>query len=471
MFQWLKNLFIKKDKEEFDCSIDKKYWKKNWLGLTKIYESYDPKYKWCFIKITSHLSEDDCIEDYRNTLTIGIGGSYKKWLLPFSFIKPILDYHHYVKDDKGNDTDVIKWSTYVERTYQISIVRDEGYFSFKWNYSDDFLYNTTKHNGYDFWYWFFWKNSYRSKDELLNLDGTLYKDISDWHKTLRLKTEEENAILDGQPKIIFNVLDYDQQPLTVTGKLTRMTYRKGNGIFTKFLMKLLTKPKVYTTLEMEFEKEIGRNKGSYKGGTTGQGVHLLTPDESIVDAFKRYCYDPKVRGFRSTNIENLTYLGHKKIMENGITDEVEYTEVGDTKFYNILIMKNNIHVDEFQEYYKDEDLAKLPCIFTMVSVDEDNKIYQDFKEPHTELYQIEVNEKDYSINVLLYRMLQATPYLTKLYYKHTIVELNTNTTLTLKEELISNGQIKYYFTKQVKDYLIEHIDHFKYVNFIPYVKE
>lgn len=87
ILDWLlydKPLFTKENIKPYDKSIRKEYWKKNWLGLTKVYDSYDKKYNWCFIRFSSHLAEDDCIEDLRNTITIG-------WVL---IIKSI--YYHLV---------------------------------------------------------------------------------------------------------------------------------------------------------------------------------------------------------------------------------------------------------------------------------------------------------------------------------------------------------------------------------------
>ena len=53
ILDWLlydKPLFTKENIKPYDKSIRKEYWKKNWLGLTKVYESYDKKYNWCFIR-------------------------------------------------------------------------------------------------------------------------------------------------------------------------------------------------------------------------------------------------------------------------------------------------------------------------------------------------------------------------------------------------------------------------------------
>lgn len=453
-------LFQKELRSNHDKSIPKRLWKKNWLGLTKIYDSYEQQYNWCFIKITSHLAEDDSIEDYRNTLTIGWGPYYKKYLLPFSILKPILDYHHYEKDENGKDTDKIRWSTYVEREYKISIAKEEGYFSIDLNHGDNFLYNITKHKGYHFWYWFFWKNTYRSKNELLNLDGTVFKDITYLDRKLGTYKEKED-IENLQPKIVFEILDYDQEPVTVVGNLERMTYKKGNGKFTRFLMSIFSKPEVYTRLDLEFKKEIGRGKGSWKGGTIGQAVKLLE-NESPEDAFSRYCYDPEVRGFRSTKFENLTFLSYKKYKNYGITDEIVYEEKNvDNNIKKVIILKNNLVKDTFVEYDRDEDLNKLPllcCIYNKEII---------VKELPQKIYKIEIKDgESYDINKLISRIFNSV-IVTETEDEDDNVSCNLLKSNIIKQKIKSNGSLTYYFTKEAKDYLLEKMNmYFKYSNFV-----
>lgn len=453
-------LFQKEIRSNHDKSIPKRLWKKNWLGLTKIYDSYEQQYNWCFIKITSHLTEDDYIEDYRNTLTIGWGPYYKKYLLPFSILKPILDYHHYEKDENGKDTDKIRWSTYVEREYKIMIAKEEGYFSIDLNHGDNFLYNITKHKGYHFWYWFFWKNTYRSKNELLNLDGTLFKDITYLDKGF-FNFKEKEEIENLQPKIVFEILDYDQEPVTVVGNLERMTYKKGNGKFTRFLMSIFSKPEVYTKLDLEFKKEIGRGKGSYKGGTTGQAVKLLE-NESPEDAFSRYCYDPEVRGFRSTKFENLTFLSYKKYKNYGITDEIAYEEKDvDNNIRKVVIVLLNLEKDTFVEYDRDEDLQYLPLCYCIYNRE------LNIKDSGKKIYKIDIKDNEsYYINKLISRIFNSV-VVTETEGDDEIVSADILKSVKIKESIKSNGSLEYYFTEEVKNYLLEKMNmYFKYSDFV-----
>lgn len=438
LLDWLlydKPLFIKENIKPYDKSIRKEYWKKNWLGLTKVYESYDKKYNWCFIRFSSHLAEDDCIEDLRNTITIGWGPYYKKYLLPFSIIKPLLDYHHYEKDSNGKDTDKIKWSVYVERNYEIKIVKDEGYFTFDWNVGSDFLYNITKHKGYELWIWFFWKQCTRCKQELLNLDGSLYKDITNIKNTDTLdRYDIIKSYENSQPCIFFDVLDYDKEEIEVKARLERNTYSYGNTKFTKWLMKFFKKPHIYTSLDLEFNKEVGSRKGSWKGGTMGHAVDLLE-NEDPIEAFKRYCIDPNIRGSRNNYGTNMTFLGYRIYKDYGITDCLPYKALtlspfvfGLVDFDNEFIIKEDFGINDYD----------IPIKFIL------NKDSKFLNTENKECYYLE-DEK------------HMTTYLFNMYLHKTPID---------KREVQSNC-INYIFTKEAVDFLKEKDDFMvKYVKFI-----
>lgn len=357
---WLlydKPLFSKEVKE-WDTRIWKKDWKKNWLGLIKIYDSYNIKYDWCFVRIESHLQEDDLIDDYRNVLTIGFGPRYRKWLLPFSIIKPVLDYHYYKRDTSGKviEPKQISWSKYEEREYGICIAKEEGYFHLTWDYCSNLMNNITGHKSKSIWWWFFWKQCNRTKQELLNLDGSLYKDITDIKDT---DTSDRYDIIKAyekaQPYYLFEILDYDKEKIQVVARLERNTYSYGNGKFTRWLMKFFKKPIVRTYLELEFLKEIGNRKGSWKGGTTGHAVEVLI-DENPIETFKRYCISPELRGSRNKFQDNLTYLGHTVYTNYGITDEIATETVITNPMKNILVDIDKSFIKN-EDDYSDYDIA------------------------------------------------------------------------------------------------------------------
>lgn len=434
LINWLlydKPLF-QKPTQCYSHSINKKDWKKNWLGLIKVYDSYDLQYNWCFIKVTSHLQEDDNIEDIRNTLSIGFGGRYIKWLLPFSIIKPVLDY----RSSYTRDGVEVPYEVYEEREYKISYDKKEGYINLHWNYADQLLYNITKHKGYSKWITLFWGDfsCSCSKRELLNLDKSLFKDIT------KANYEERQELDKHHQYIEFTFLDYDKEEITATGKLVRRVYSYGNqNSVTRWIMKFFRKPIDNIYLEMEFHKELGPNKGSYKGGVTGQGCKLL-PDELPEDGFVRYCTDPEVRGFRSTDLTNMTLISFTYYKDVGLTDTLPSKQKIYSPFiFNLIDFQDRgIKVDN--DYRQDHDL-NLACYIDKISL---QNVIQNHNIVTDKLFYIE-NEK--VIGTTLFQ-----------FWKRYYTGIN-KTTIT------SNGVFKYYFTEKAVTYLKEVIP-FKYATFI-----
>ena len=416
----------------YSHSINKKDWKKNWLGLTKVYDSYDLQYNWCFIKVTSHLDEDGNIEDKRNTLCIGFGGRYIKWLLPFSIIKPVLDYRSsYTRDDVE-----VPYEVYEEREYKISYDKKEGYINIHWNYADQLLYNITKHKGYSKWITFFWGDfsCSCSKWELLNLDKSLFKDIT------KANYEERQELDKHHQYIEFTFLDYDKEEITATGKLVRRVYSYGNqNSVTRWIMKFFRKPIDNIYLEMEFHKELGPNKGSWKGGVTGQGCKLL-PDELPEDGFLRYCTDPEVRGFRSSNLTNMTLIGFTYYKDTAITDCLPCKQKTLRPYYFNIVDFQDRGIKHNDIWDKNPYDLNIQCYIGKVVNDviKDNNLKVD------KLYRI-LDEK--ILGSILFQFWNG--------YCAPLTKVN----------ITSNGMFKYYFTEEAYRYLKER-DYFKDVEFI-----
>lgn len=87
-------------------------------------------------------------------------------------------------------------------------------------------------------------------------------------------------------KAVFLVDDYDGQRLTVTTHIEEREWRFGDGWF-KWLH-LFRKPMVRRCLRINFDKECGPEKGSWKGGLCGTSIEML-PGELHEAAFRRYC--------------------------------------------------------------------------------------------------------------------------------------------------------------------------------------
>lgn len=107
---------------------------------------------------------------------------------------------------------------------------------------------------------------------------------------------------DECPSITFAFNDFDGERITATTRIEEREWRLGTGWF-KWLS-LFCKRKIRRSLDIDFSSEVGPEKGSWKGGTTGHGIEML-PGELHEAAFRRYCEQEqrsKYRPFRLTFI-------------------------------------------------------------------------------------------------------------------------------------------------------------------------
>lgn len=93
---------------------------------------------------------------------------------------------------------------------------------------------------------------------------------------------------DAAPKVTFKFKDFDGEEIEASTLIEEREWRFGEGWF-KWLSVFRNK-KIRRSLDIQFSKEVGRKKGSWKGGTMGHGIDML-PNELHADAFKRYCVE------------------------------------------------------------------------------------------------------------------------------------------------------------------------------------
>lgn len=87
-------------------------------------------------------------------------------------------------------------------------------------------------------------------------------------------------------KVSFNFEDYDGEVIVAETHIEERQWKRGTGWF-KWLS-WFYEDKVRRSLDIHFSKEVGRRKGSWKGGTIGHSIDLL-PGELHAAAFQRYC--------------------------------------------------------------------------------------------------------------------------------------------------------------------------------------
>lgn len=115
--------------------------------------------------------------------------------------------------------------------------------------------------------------------EIVNNEGTMFikGSFDEWYK----KKEE-------CPTVSFLLRDYDGKEIIAKTYIEEREYRKGEGKF-KWLS-LFYKPIIHRSLQIEFDKETGPEKGSWKGGTTGCSIEIKDYDNHS-SGIQKYCHE------------------------------------------------------------------------------------------------------------------------------------------------------------------------------------
>lgn len=125
-----------------------------------------------------------------------------------------------------------------------------------------------------------WTQWRHVRHSFYDMDGDLFAHVPerDWEAREKLET--------ACPVLRFAFLDFDGEPITATTRIEEREWRFGEGWF-KWLS-LFRRPKIRRSLDLNFSAEVGKRKGSWKGGTIGHSIDML-PGELHEDAFRRYC--------------------------------------------------------------------------------------------------------------------------------------------------------------------------------------
>lgn len=102
------------------------------------------------------------------------------------------------------------------------------------------------------------------------------------------------------PKTAFLIDDFDGERIKVTTHIEEREWKFGEKWFS--WLSMFRRNMVRRCLSIEFDKECGPEKGSWKGGLMGTGIDML-PGELHEAAFRRYCeqeHRSKYRTYRIT---------------------------------------------------------------------------------------------------------------------------------------------------------------------------
>lgn len=98
--------------------------------------------------------------------------------------------------------------------------------------------------------------------------------------------DRDGKIYESIPKITFILKDFDGEEIEATCYIEERMWIKGEKWCS--WLKYFTKPIYRRNIDIEFNKETGRKKGSWKGGIIGTSEEIA-PNESPVEAIERYC--------------------------------------------------------------------------------------------------------------------------------------------------------------------------------------
>ena len=214
---------------------------------------------------------------------------------------------------KWVDTSKYEWSTnpkggyweYIKREYGIYMAEDAIHIRYGiqpgcWSSRDK------KNSDHSKVLWIPWKHMTYQHEKFFTPDWHFYDIVHPKNRRGALNFEMERQVRDNVPKIKFKFNDYDGEEIIATCYISQRVWRRGTS-WCKWIG-YIRKPLERYYLDIEFSKEVGYEKGSWKGGTVGHSIEIGYL-ENPLEAFKRYgsaedCYKNhgrKNRGF--TNIE------------------------------------------------------------------------------------------------------------------------------------------------------------------------
>ena len=237
----------------------------------KYYYSTETKFK---LILSSGNPDRD---DFEAKFIIAVFGHHLTFLIPQWILRP---HRRWV------DTTKYEWSKNPAGGYWEIEERAYGFYLFENHFN--ILYglrtndSTTEQRWSCFLPWSEWRHV---KHETLGLNGELIDTVEDYDY------DNQQAVENRVPKVRFTFKDFDGEDIEATTFINRRTWKRGTGWFK--WMSLIWSNKIRTSLDIEFSKEVGPRKGSWKGGTLGHGIELLS-GELHEAAFRRYAMKNKL---------------------------------------------------------------------------------------------------------------------------------------------------------------------------------
>lgn len=163
------------------------------------------------------------------------------------------------------------------REYSVSLSGEGKYDHLQVNYGMRSWDSATEQRWGYFLPWMQWR---MVRHTLHNLDGSIFFTEKKGHWDEYWKAKE------SVPTVKFEFMDSDGEVIVATCYIEEREWHRGEKWFA--WLKHFYKPMVSRSLDMSFSKEVGKEKGSWKGGVVGTSIEMI-PGENPESAFKRFC--------------------------------------------------------------------------------------------------------------------------------------------------------------------------------------
>lgn len=135
-------------------------------------------------------------------------------------------------------------------------------------------------------FFFPWKELRHVRHSLYDLNGEFFADLPEWGFRNKNGWEVKKVVELACPAAVFLFDDFDGERIAAICKIEERQWKRGVRWFK--WMSWFWPDKVRRSLDIQFCSEVGKRKGSWKGGTVGHSIDM-EPGELHKEAFQRYC--------------------------------------------------------------------------------------------------------------------------------------------------------------------------------------
>lgn len=130
-----------------------------------------------------------------------------------------------------------------------------------------------------------WRAHRSIRHSIYDTEGRHFADLPDWNLKSPNGWAAKSALEAACPVSRFEFADFDGEKIVATCRIEEREWRRGSGLFR---LLYLGRNKIARSLDLAFSSEVGKRKGSWKGGTVGHSCEIAS-GEPPENAFRRYC--------------------------------------------------------------------------------------------------------------------------------------------------------------------------------------